>query len=145
MAQSDRSNSIWHNDVMITWQSWLVLVVSAANELAAQYSNTWLVLAVACFRNHPPPQLHLYRSATGCFKYAVYGGYSYVLYVQQQYFLHAHSSMLWMYWQQQVSVYQQHSRSIPPRLNTLTLSCTLPCQSLWELFVVEFFFSLLKN
>ncbi len=27
------------------------------------------------------------------------GGYSYVLYVQQQYFLHAHSSMLWMYWQ----------------------------------------------
>ncbi len=27
------------------------------------------------------------------------GGYSYVLHVQQQYFLHAHSSMLWMYWQ----------------------------------------------
>ncbi len=28
---------------------------------------------------------------------------------------------------------QQHSRSIPPRLNTWTFSCTLPCKSLREL------------
>ncbi len=27
---------------------------------------------------------------------------------------------------------QQHSRSIPPRLNTWTISCTLPCKSLRE-------------
>ncbi len=33
--------------------------------------------------------------------FAVHGGISYMLCVQQQYFLHAHSSMLWMYWQQQ--------------------------------------------
>ncbi len=39
------------------------------------------------------------------------------VYLQQQYFLHAHSSMLWMYWQ------QQRSRSFPARPNTLTLSC----------------------
>ncbi len=25
MAQSDRSNSVWHNDIIITWHSWLVL------------------------------------------------------------------------------------------------------------------------
>ncbi len=55
MVQSNRSNSNWHNDI-ITWLSWLVIFVSAANELAAQHSFTWLVLAVAiaaCFRNPP--------------------------------------------------------------------------------------------
>ncbi len=55
MAQSYRANSIWHNDIIITWHSLLVLFVSAANEFAAQNSNTWLVLAVAVrFRNPPP-------------------------------------------------------------------------------------------
>ncbi len=55
MAQSYRAYSIWHNDIIITWHSLLVLFVSAANEFAAQNSNTWLVLAVAvCFRNPPP-------------------------------------------------------------------------------------------
>ncbi len=43
--------------IIITWRSWLVIFVSAANELAAQHSNAWLVLAVAVaahFRNPPP-------------------------------------------------------------------------------------------
>ncbi len=41
-------------------------------------------------------QLHLYRSAMewSCVLCGLF-----MLYVQQQYFLHAHSSMLWMYWQ----------------------------------------------
>ncbi len=47
MAQSDRSNSIWPNDIIITWHSWLVLSCIGSNELAAQHSNIWLVLAIA--------------------------------------------------------------------------------------------------
>ncbi len=50
-----RSNSVWHNDI-IKWCSWLVLFVSAANELAAKHSNTWLVLAVyVAVRLRNPP------------------------------------------------------------------------------------------
>ncbi len=45
-----------------------------------------------------------------------------MLYVQQQYFLHAHRSMLWMYWQKQVG-----TTAAAARQNTLTLPCTLPC------------------
>ncbi len=29
MVQSDRSNSVWHNDIIITWCSWLVLCISS--------------------------------------------------------------------------------------------------------------------
>ncbi len=47
MPQSDRSNSIWPNDIIITWHSWLVLSCIGSNELAAQHSNIWLVLAIA--------------------------------------------------------------------------------------------------
>ncbi len=144
-------NSSWRSPIGLTQSNLMTSLshgtaywfspVSVANELIAQYSNTWLMFAVAVWQRTSEtlhlPQLHLCRSATGWFMYAIWG-YSYVLYVQQQYFLHACSSMLWMYWQKQVSVLalpqqQQHSRSIPPRPNTLTLSCTLPCQSLREL------------
>ncbi len=54
MVQSEKSNSITSLSHGTTnWFS----PVSVANELAAQHSNTWLVLAVAvavCFRNPPP-------------------------------------------------------------------------------------------
>ncbi len=43
-------------------------LVSVANELAAQHSNICIMFAVvdeAHFRNPPPRQLHLNRSATG--------------------------------------------------------------------------------
>ncbi len=63
--------------------------VSVANELTAQYSNTWLSFAVAVWQHTSEtlhlPQIHLCRSDTRWFMYAI-GGYSYVLYVQQQYF-----------------------------------------------------------
>ncbi len=61
--------------------------VSVANELIAQYSNTWLPFAVAVRQRTSEtlhlPQLHLIRSAT---RYAILG-YSYVLFVQLHYFL----------------------------------------------------------
>ncbi len=53
ISQSNRSNSSCHNDM----EKLIVLFVAAANEIAAQHSNTWLVLAVAAtvhFRNPPP-------------------------------------------------------------------------------------------
>ncbi len=89
-------NSIWHND--ITCRSWLVLCVSAANELAAQHSNTWLALAVAVCSALQKP--FTFPSST-CIDSAIIhvcymGVISCVLYVEQQYFLHVHSSMLWM-------------------------------------------------
>ncbi len=56
------------------------------------------------------------------------GGGVFHKYVQQQYFLHAHSMSVDVL---EVAglPQQQHSISIPPRPrpNTLTLSCTLPC------------------
>ncbi len=72
---------------LFTWCSWLVLFVSAANELTAQQSNTRLVLAETLHL----PQLHLYRSATGWFHVYYLWGIFNMWYVQQQHVLHAHS------------------------------------------------------
>ncbi len=51
--------------------------VSVANELTAQYSNTWLLFDVAVGQrtSETPhlPQLHLYRSAMRGFMYAIWG------------------------------------------------------------------------
>ncbi len=138
MAQSDRSNLIWTNDIIITWHSWLVF--SCIRSQWACCSIFKYLAFICCSSSQRTsetlhlPQLHVFRSARMWFINVIWG-YSYV---QQQYFLHAHSSMLWMYWQWQVSVLaltqqMQRSRSIPPRPNTLTLSGTLPCQPLWEL------------
>ncbi len=103
--ERNRYTKFWHGAVIMIMTSlsngtadWFS-PVSVANELAAQHSNTWLVFAVAVahFRNPPAtlPQLHLYRSATGlCMLWGLF-----MLYVQQQYILHAHSSIVWMYWQ----------------------------------------------
>ncbi len=113
------------------WRSWLVLFRSAANELAAQHTNTYLVLARALQKPSSFPSSTCIDMLRSDFMYIIQ-----MLNVQKQYFSHAHSIMLWMYWQQQVSVLvlpQQCSRSIPPRPNTKTLSHTLPCQTLWEL------------
>ncbi len=67
------------------------------DELAAQHSNTWLVLAVAVGAppSSPAPPVHIcYRVIHVCYMRVI----PYMLYVQFQYFFHAHSSILWMYW-----------------------------------------------
>ncbi len=151
MVQSDRSNSIWHNYIIITWRSWSVLFVSAANELAAQHSNTWLVLAVAVaarFRNPPPPQLHLYRSATG-YSCMLYGGYFIYLICAAAVFLSCSQQhvvdVLAVASLGILALSQQRSRSIPPRPNTLTLPCTLPCLCLGELSWQNFYLIILAS
>ncbi len=112
---------------------------SVANELTAPSSNTWLLFAVAVWQRTSETlhltQLHLYSSATRWIMYAVWG-YSYVIYVNWQYFLHAVTCVLALASLGTCSrylLYRSSSRSILPRLNTLTLLCTLPCQSLREL------------
>ncbi len=78
-----------HSSFTHTASSQLVLVASAANELAAQHSHSWLVLAVAVtvlFRNPPPsPAPPVYHLRDDC--HALYGSYFIysMLYVQQQY------------------------------------------------------------
>ncbi len=128
LAQSDRS-SIWPNDI-IMWLSWLVFSCISSQFsffiffqffraiFIAQYSNTWLSFAVAVWQRTSEtlhlPQLHLYRSAMRWFMYAIWG-YSYVLYVQKQYFL--------------VSVLaQQCSRSIPAKTKyiNIVMHITMP-------------------
>ncbi len=96
LTQSDLMTSLSHGTA--DWFSPL----SVANELSAQHSNIWLVLAVAVRSVLQKPST--FPSST-CIELLrgdscmLYGVISYMLYVQQQYFLHAHSSMLWMYWQ----------------------------------------------
>ncbi len=55
--------------------------LSVANELSAQYSNTWLLFAVAVWQCTSKilhlPQLHRYRSGTRWFMYVIWG-YSYM-------------------------------------------------------------------
>lgn len=90
--------------------------VSVTNELAAQHK--YITVAVAAYFRSPPPSPA--PPVQACCK-MIHVRYMWViscmLYLEQQCFLLAHSSMLWMYWQQQ----QQRSRSILPRPNTLTL------------------------
>ncbi len=77
LTQSDLMTSSSHGTA--DWFS----PVSVANELTAQYSNTWLLFGVAVWQRTSEtlhlPQLHLYRSATRWFMYAIWG-YSYLLY-----------------------------------------------------------------
>ncbi len=129
ITQSDLMTSLSHGTTDCFFPA------SVANELSAQHSNTWLLIAVAVWQHTSEtlhlPQLHRYSSATRWFMYAVWG-YSYVIYVHRQYFLHAVymciGSSRFRY-----LLYRSSSRSIPPRPNTLTLLCTLPRQSLREL------------
>ncbi len=87
MAQANRLQLLSQSDIIIllfTCCSWLVSF-HISSQLAAQHSNTRLVLAVAaCFRNPPPspaPPVRICNGVISC-----------MLYVQQEYFLHAHSS-----------------------------------------------------
>ncbi len=112
--------------------------VSVANELAAQHSNAWLVLALAVRSVLQKPSF--FPSSTcidllwgdSCM---LYGGYfMYVIFAAPAVFLTCS--------QQNVcecigssksrSMLCRRSRSILARPNTLKLSCTLPCQSLRE-------------
>ncbi len=85
-----KNTEFWH--VTLSWHSpidpiksdlitsshgtahWFSLV-SVANELIAQYLNTWLLFAVAVCQHTSEtlhlPQLHLYRSADSCMIYGV--------------------------------------------------------------------------
>ncbi len=76
MAQSDRSNSIWPNDI-ISWHSCLVLSC-----IGSQWAlcSTFKYMTSACCSSSQRasetlhlPQLHLYRSATRWFMYAIWG------------------------------------------------------------------------
>ncbi len=128
MALSDRSNSIWPNDIIITWHSWLVFSC-----ISSQWAHCSIFkyLAFVCCRSSQLtsetlhlPQLHLYRSATGWFTYAM--GVIHMCYM-------CSSSISYMLTaaccgcSKSQYLLCHSSRSIPPRPNTLTLSCTLPC------------------
>ncbi len=98
MVQSDRANSVWHNDIIITGHSWLVLSC-----ISSQWArcSTFKYLANVCGSSlqHTPetfarPQLHLYRSAMRWFMYAI--GVILCIYVQQQYFLHAQQYVVYV-------------------------------------------------
>ncbi len=110
--------------------------VSVANELAAQHSNIWLVLAVAVFSVLQKPSTFPSSTCIGLLwgDHVCYGGYScYMCSSSISYMLTAacwgciDSSKSWYL------LCRSSSRSIPPRPNTLTLSCTLPRQSPREL------------
>ncbi len=94
LTQSDVMTSLSHGTA-----DWFC-PVSVANELTAQYSNTWLLFAVAVCSTLQKPStfpsstcIDLLRGDS-CMLWGLFH-----VYLQQQYFLHAHSSMLWMYWQ----------------------------------------------
>ncbi len=78
LTQSDLMTSLSHDTA--DWFS----PVSVANELSAQHSNIWLVLVVAdrsvLQKTLHLPQLHLYRSATRWYMYAI-GGLFHVCYI----------------------------------------------------------------
>ncbi len=96
LTQSDLMTSLSHGTA--DWCS----PVSVAYELSVQHSNIGLVLIVAVLQcaseTFHLPLPCLYRSAKRRFMYAM-GVISCMIYLQQQHFIHAHSSMLWMYWQ----------------------------------------------
>ncbi len=73
------------------------------------------------------PPLHLHRSATGWLHVCYIWGLFHMLFVQQRYFIHAHSSMFWMFG---ISM-SRYTAYLRP--STLTLSCILPCENLREL------------
>ncbi len=138
MVQSDRSNLIWPNDIIITWHSWLALSC-----ISSQWAccSTFKYSTSACSSSSQRaletlllPQLHLYRSATRWFMYVIWGLF-HVCYI-------CSSSISYMLTaaccgcigsSKSRSLLCRSSRSIPARPNTLTLPCTLPCQSLREL------------
>ncbi len=78
LTQSDLMTSSSHDTA--DWFS----PVLVANELSAQHSNIWLVLVVAVLQRASEtlhlPQLHLYRSATRWFVYAIGGYFMYVIF-----------------------------------------------------------------
>ncbi len=84
MAHSDRSNSIWPNDIIITWHIWLVLSC-----IGSQWAlcSTFKYMTSACCSSSQRasetlhlPQLHLYRSATRWFMYDIGGYFMYVIF-----------------------------------------------------------------
>ncbi len=84
MAHTDRSNSIWPNDIIITWHSWLVLYCIGSQWA---FCSTFKYMTSACCSSLQRasetlhlPQLHLYRSATRWFMYAIGGYFMYVIF-----------------------------------------------------------------
>ncbi len=77
--------------------------VLVANELAAQHSSTCKCLLYSSSTLQKPSTfpsstcIDLLQGVASCMLWGLFIGY--MLYVQQQYFSHAHSSVLWMYWQ----------------------------------------------
>ncbi len=134
MAQSDRSNSIWHNDIISTWHSWLVLSC-----IGSQWArcSTFKYLANACCSSSSALQKPSTFPSSTCIDllwgdHVCYGGYSWVICAAAVFLTCSQQHVV------DVLAVARYllccsSRSVPPRPNTLTLSCTLPCKSLREL------------
>jgi len=96
----------------------MIPAVSVVNDLAAQHSNTCLLFAVAVqctFRNPPPPPAPPVQICYGVIHVCSYS-----------------SSMLCVFWQWKV-LYSTADIINSSRPNTLTLSYSLPWQTLQEL------------
>ncbi len=122
MPLSDRSNSIWHNDIIITWHSWLVLFY-----ISSQWA--WLMLSVAVavrFRNPPPSPAPPVYIGYGVIHVSYIWGLFHTVYVicaaavfltcSQQHAcgcIGSSSKSLYL-----LCHSKQRSRSIPPRPNT---------------------------
>ncbi len=93
---------IWPNDIIITWHSWLVLsCIGSQWDLCSTFKY---MTSACCSRSHCAseslhlPQLHLYRSATRWFMYALGGYFMYVMFAAAV-FLTCSQQHVWMYWQ----------------------------------------------
>ncbi len=139
LEQSDRSNSIWPNDIIIIWLSWLVFSCvssqwahcSVFKYLAFVWCSSW----AAHFRNPPPspapPVQICYEGIHVCYMglFMCYMCSSSISYMLTAACCGCIGSSNFLYLLGRSS----SSRSIPPRPNTLTLSHILPSQSLREL------------